>query len=95
MMQETMEPKMSAEYVAKCNQLKRLKLGNTECIKWVSYSQVRQALDPQDAHANAFWRATLSVFLLLQVIFASWFQITSFKKVAGGARSDVGSHNLI
>ena len=71
MMQETMEPKMSAEYVAKCNQLKGLKLGNTECIKWVSYSQVRQALYPQDAHANAFWRATLSVFLLLQVIFAS------------------------
>ena len=71
MMQETMEPKMSAEYVAKCNQLIGLKLGNTECFKWVSYSQVRQALYPQDAHANAFWRATLSVFLLLQVIFAS------------------------
>ena len=35
MMQETMEPKMSAEYVAKCNQLKGLKLGNIECIKWV------------------------------------------------------------
>ena len=33
--------------------------------------QVREALYSEDTHADAFWRAAVPVFLLLQVIFPS------------------------
>ena len=60
-----MGPKMSAEYAAKCNNFKRPTLALEFMMINILNPQVREALYSEDAHANAFWRAAVPVFLLL------------------------------